>query len=902
MAEHRPDPDELLARVHAEAARRARGTLKIFFGPAAGVGKTYAMLEAARQQKAAGVDVVAGYVETHGRAETQALLEGVEQLPLWTIEYRGTRLHEFDIDAALARRPALILVDELAHTNAPGLRHPKRWQYVEELLDAGISVYTTLNVQHLESLNDIVAQITGIRVHETVPDWIVERADEVELIDLTPDELLTRLREGKVYVPAQAEQAVRNFFRRGNLIALRELALRRTAERVDEQMQGYMRDHAIPTTWPVAERVLVCISPGPLSISLVRRGRRMAAFYRAEWHAVYVETPEHAHLAPEQRARVLKALALAEQLGAKTATLTGHDVAAELLAYARAQNVSQIVIGKPLQPRWHDLLFGSVVDSITRASGPIDVYVVTGEREEEGRSVFRPPRRHSRWPNYARAIAVIFVCTLLTQIIFTYVERSNLIMLYLLGVVGVAAWQGRGPAILAAVLGVAAFDLFFVPPYLTFAVSDTQYIFTFAVMLLVAIVISTLTVRIREQADFARRREQRTAALYAMSRELAKARGRDTLVGIAVDQIAGTFDARVAILVPDASGNLAVVSSGERTFAPGEHELGVAEWAYRHGESAGMSTDTLPSSQGFYHPLVASNGIVGVLGIEPSRANLFADPEQRHLVETFASQTALAMERSELADEAEEARVQIETERLRNSLLSSVSHDLRTPLATISGASETLLTDGSGLDDATRRELLKSINDEADRLNHLIRNLLNMTRLESGAVRVNKELYPLEEVVEAVLSRLGERSRPDGHPILVAIPSNLPLIPLDSVLVEQVLINLLENAIRYTPAATSIEITAEAGPGEVTVQVADRGPGLKPGDEKRIFDKFYHAAAAGDKGGVGLGLAICRGIIEAHGGEIWAENRPGGGAAFRFTLPLERDAPAVAPREVASHA
>jgi two-component system, OmpR family, sensor histidine kinase KdpD len=902
MSDHRPNPDELLARVNREEAKRARGHLKIFFGAAPGVGKTFAMLEAAQQQKAQGVDVVAGIVETHGRAETEALLKGLEQLPRRGVEYRGTTLREFDLDAALARHPTLLLVDELAHTNPIGLRHPKRWQYVEELLDAGINVYTTLNVQHIESLNDIVAQITGIVVHETVPDWVFDQADDIELVDLTPDQLLTRLREGKVYVPEQARHAIQNFFRKGNLIALRELALRRTAERVDAQMQGYMRDHAIPRTWPVAERLLVCIGPGPLSLALVRTARRRASFLRAEWLVVYVETPEQMHLSQAARDRVLKALTLAEQLGAKTTTLNGHNVAAEILSFARAHNVTEIIVGKPLRPRWRELLFGSLVDQIARGSDTIDVYVITGEREEQAPRGVRLPERTSDWSAYAWALLIIFLCTMVARLIFPYFDRLNLIMIYLLGVVAAAARLGRGPSILAAVLSVLAFDFFYVPPYLTFAVSDTQYLFTFAAMLLVAMSISTLTVRIQEQAEAARQRERRTAALYALSRELANTRGRDNLIQVAVRNISQVFDSRVAILLPDSAQDLIAVSRGEPTFEPDERERGVAQWVFSHSQRGGLNTDTLPSARALYLPLITSSGTVGVLGIRPAHTNRFGDPDQMHLLETFADQTALAIERARLAEEAERARVEIETERLRNSLLSSVSHDLRTPLATISGASESLLEGGATLDAATRRELLQSINDEADRLSLLIRNLLSMTRLESGAIQVTKELYPLEEIVETVLARLGERSRLDGRPLTTDLPSDLPLIPLDSILIEQVLTNLLENAIVHTPSGSPIELAARAQDGEVLIQVADRGPGLPPGEEQRVFDKFYRASPVSTNGGVGLGLAICRGIVQAHGGRIWAENRPGGGAVFRFTLPLDRPATPSDRREVKTNA
>ncbi len=886
----RPDPDALLAQVQAAETRQQRGKLKIFFGAAAGVGKTYAMLEAAHAQRNQGIAVVVGYVETHKRTETEALLTGLEQLSVKMVEYRGTVLREFDLDAALARRPTLILVDELAHTNAPGSRHAKRWQDVDELLEAGINVYTTVNVQHLESLNDVVAQITGVIVRETVPDSFIEQADELELVDLPPDDLLRRLKEGKVYVPQQAEQATNSFFRKGNLIALRELALRSTADRVDAQMQSYMRDHAIANTWPVNECILVCVSADPASIQLVRAARRMAARLKARWIVAYVETPAQLRLPDYKRDRLTQTLRLAEQLGAETVTLSGSTISEEILNYARTRNATKIVVGKPGRPRWKELLFGSTVDTLVRKSGLIDVYVIHGEFDD---SESLPPRRlqrTSKWSSYGWGVLVVAACTVLAQLIYPLLERSNLIMLYLLGVVLIAVRFGRGPSIVASILAVAAFDFFYVPPYLTFAVSDTQYFVTFGVMLVVAILISSLTGQIRLQAEASRQRERHTAALYSMSRELARTRGQEQLRTIAVRHLKQIFDSEVALLLPNLDGKLKAGEDSPPAFIQDEAELAVTGWVYEHGQMAGQGTDTLPGAQALYLPLVASQRTVGVLALGLNPKNHLISPEQLHLLENFASQTALAIERDYLTEETRRSQVQIETEQLRNSLLSSVSHDLRTPLATITGAASSLLEDGKSLSQDTRRELLNAIYEEAGRLNRLVSNLLDMTRLESGAVQVKKEWQPLEEVVGTVLTRL-ENTTPTlsaSHSIQVKLPPNLPLIPLDEVLIEQVLINLLENALKYTPANSPIEISASAQPEQVTVAVSDRGLGLTPGDEKRIFDKFYRAKPANNGGsGAGLGLTICRGIVEAHGGRIWAENRPGGGAIFSFTLPLE---------------
>jgi two-component system sensor histidine kinase KdpD len=882
MSEKRPDPDALLAQVKEQEARAARGKLKLFFGAAAGVGKTYAMLEAARERQAEGIDVVVGYVETHGRAETEALLAGLAVLPPRMVEYRGATLREFDLDAALARRPAIIAVDELAHTNAAGSRHTKRWQDVLELLGAGIDVYTTLNVQHLESLNDIVAKITGVVVRETVPDSVLEEADEVELIDLPPDDLLERLREGKVYVPEQAQEAIRHFFRKGNLIALRELALRRTAERVDAQMRVYMRDHAIDQIWPAGERLLVCVGPSRHSVRLVRAAKRIADRLEGEWIAAYVETPAHAQLSPEARERVVATLRLAEQLGARTVTLSGERMSDEILAFARERNITKIVVGKPSRRLWRRIVFGSIVDALVEGSGEADLYVISGEAESPPLAVPRPRRpRGTDWWGYGEAVGAVAVASGLAWLMMPFFQPANLIMTYLLGVVVVATRQSRGPSILASVLSVGAFDFFFVPPYLTFAVSDVEYLITFGVMLLVGLVISGLTVRIRRQAEVAREREGQTAALYALSREFASTRGIDALLTIAIRHVSDVFRSQVVVLLPDRTGRLAPRGDGQ--FDVDANEMAVSRWVYEHRQAAGLGTATLPGARALYMPLLAPHGPVGVLGVRPSAAHDLDAPERLHQLETFANQTALAFERARLAEEAQEAQIQAESERLRNSLLSSVSHDLRTPLTAITGAVSTVLDNDGRLDDETRRDLLESVREEAERLTRLVANLLEMTRLQSGALRLHTEWHQVEEVVGAALRRL--RRRLGQRAVSTSIRPDLPAAPMDDVLIEQVLVNLLDNVIKYTPVDSPIGIIATATDQAVTVEVADRGPGLPPGEEGRIFEKFYRLPSDSERG-AGLGLAICKGIVEAHGGRIWAQNLPGGGVAFLFTLPL----------------
>ncbi len=884
MSHRRPDPDELLARVQEQEARKALGKLKIFFGAAPGVGKTYAMLEAARARRAEGLDVVVGWVETHGRKETEALLEGLEMLPRRRLSYRGTRLEEFDLDAAIDRRPALILVDELAHSNAPGVLHTKRFRDVEQLLNAGIDVYTTLNVQHLDSLNDVVAQITGVTVRETVPDAVLDRADEIELVDLPAEELRKRLAEGKVYVPELAGRAAENFFREGNLIALRELALRRTADRVDAQMRRYRLEHAVRETWPTAERVLVCIGPSPYAARIVRSARRMAARLQAEWVAVYVETPATARISAADREQLERTLHLAERLGAETVTLTGADVAEEVLAYARRRNVTKLVVGKPAEPRWRTLARGSFVERLIRGSGEIDVYVITGSGEEEAARA-RPSAesaRHKRRLSYA--VLAVGASTAVAALLANHFALANLIMVYLVGVIAVAALWGRWPAVLASVLSVLTFDVFFVPPQFSFAVADTQYLFTLGVMLAVALVVSGLTARVRDQAEASRARERRTAALYAVSRACANEGETYEVVRIAGQRVAEVFESQVAVFLPHRDGRLTPAFAAQAPFAGDQKELAVAQWAFDHGDRAGLGTSTLPGSVALYLPLLVSRGAVGVLGVRPGGDGKAFDSEHLHLLDAFASQIALAVERTNLAAEAQAAELQAETERMRSALLASVSHDLRTPLAAIGGASSTLLRAGSALAEASRRELLQSINEEAERLNRFIANLLDMTRLEAGAIKVRKEWQPVEEVIGAALGQL--EAALAGREVRTRIPESLPLVPLDTALVVQALANLLENAVKYTPPSSAIEIGARVEKEWLVLEVSDRGPGLAGGEEGRVFEKFYRSPAGSGQPGAGLGLAICKAIAAAHGGTAGAANRTGGGAVFELRLPL----------------
>lgn len=885
----RPNPDQLLARVEAEEAKSRRGKLKIFFGAAPGVGKTFAMLEAGRKAAKEGVDVVVGYLEPHARPETQALALGLDVLPRKQVPYRGQTLLEFDLAAALTRRPALLLVDELAHTNAPGLLHAKRYQDVLDLLEAGIDVYSTVNVQHLESLNDLVARITGVVVRETIPDSVFDQADEIALVDIAPDDLIERLRDGKVYIAQQAQRAIKNYFSKGNLIALRELALRRSAERVEAQMDDFRKAHSISRIMPASERLLVCVTASPSAPRLVRATKRMATALRAQWHAVYVETPAHAQPSGEDRDRLAQTLHLAEQLGGEPAMLFGVDVVTELLRFASESNATKIIVGKPHQPRWKELLRGSFVNELARRLGDIDLYVISGDADARLRAMPAGARPRASWRGYLLASALMSVVTALGFELSGRLQAINLVMLYLLALVLVAVLWGHGPAVLATVASVAAFDFFFIAPYWTFAVSDTEYLITFGVMLVTGLTISTLTNRVRVQAQAAGQRERRTAALFSMSRDLLNASSALQTAATAAHHISATFDGEVFLLIPKPRKPMRPVELevmlpiGTPPQPLADHDLAVASWAFENGEVAGRGTDTLPSADTTFFPLRANDQCVGLLGLRPAKLGAFMGADQRRLLETFAGQLALNLERIQAAEAADRAQVAIATERLRNSLLSAVSHDLRTPLATIMGASSALVDRGDSMAPANRRELSASIYSETERLNSFIANLLEMTRLEAGAMAPRREWHSIEESIGVVLSRFTRQLA--DRLVTTHVDPDLPLALFDELLIQQVLANLVENAIKYSPKSTPIDISASATENELVVEVADRGKGISTEEAAKIFDKFYRAPSVVRRAGAGLGLAVCRGIVELHGGRIWAENRVGNGAALRFSIP-----------------
>ncbi len=890
MAEiERRNPDELLADVQREDARARRGRLRIFFGASAGVGKTYSMLEAARAARAGGVDIVVGYVEPHGRVETERLLEGLERLPMLEVRYRGITRNEFDLDAALKRKPATVLVDELAHSNIaegePLPRHAKRWQDVEELLDAGIGVWTTLNVQHLESLNDVIAGITGIRQQETLPDRIFDEADEVELIDLPPDDLLARLKAGKVYAPDRVGTATERFFRKSNLLALRELALRRTADRVDAAALELADPSSTSRPWLARDRFLIAVTMDGQAEQLVRIGKRFADALDAEWLVVTVETPQLLKLSESARNRRIDILRLAESLGAETVTLDGASAVETLLEYARLRNVTRIVIGEAKRKRWRAWLRHSTTTELVRRGRGFDISVIA-HRETQAQlrpELPGPASSPIRWDRYWAVLLISACCTGAAALMYPYFELTNLVMVYLLGTTVAALRLGRGPASFAVFVNALAFDFCFVPPRFSFAAANLQYLVTFAVMLVMALVVASLVANVRAQTRVAGARERRTSLLYAMSRELAATRSFNNLARVAIKHVAETFASGAAVLLPDAAGRLQTPQGLELAESFEGADLSIAQWVFDHGRPAGLGTDTLPAAAAQYLPLTGTHKTLGVLAVQPRQRRALLLPEQSHLLETFAGQIALAIERSQRADEAEAARVAVETESLRNSLLASISHDLRAPLMSIAEAGRAL-NDPQAADGALRGRLAQSISDKAREMSELISNVLDLMSFEVGRVHLHRDWQRIDELVGAAVARLegrfGDRS------IDVMLPTELPPIYVDGPLVTRVLLNLIDNAIKHTPPKTRITVSAGLEGETIRVVVDDNGPGLPP-DPERLFAKFERRRDDSNTGGAGLGLALCRAVINAHGGRISAIQRPGGGARFMFALPTQ---------------
>jgi two-component system sensor histidine kinase KdpD len=888
MAERdgRPSPEALLAA----AKQEGRGRLKIFLGAAPGVGKTYQMLLAAQARRREGVDVVVGVVEAHGRRETEVLLEGLEVIPRQQIEYKGHLLAEMDLDATLKRRPALVLVDELAHTNAPGSRHPKRYLDVEELIAAGINVFTTLNIQHVESLNDIVARITRIRVRETVPDSILDQADDIEVVDLSPEDLIKRLREGKVYVPQQAERAIRHYFSQGNLTALRELALRRTAQRVDEQLLSHMREHAIPGPWAAGERILVCVSEAPSTAGLIRYGRRVAERLQVPWTAIYVATARTQRLSDAERDRIADFLRLAERLGASTITIPGRNIAEEVVAYATANNITQIVIGKSNRSRWFEMVHGSVVRELVRKTGQISVHVISADDSESvsPKSVqTRPKVEPFQIEPYFGTAGAVAVALGVGELLNRVIDVHNVALAFLTAVLVSAAAWGLLPSLFASVLSVLAFNFFFLEPRYTLTVEDPANVVALFFFLVVAVVVSNLTAGTRRQMVTARLRAKTTAELYAFSRKVAGIGVLDDLLWATAYQITSMLNVRTVLLMPIKDQDGIEVASG---YPPEDQlddaDMAAARWTWEHNHAAGRGADTLPGGKRLFLPLRTGSGPVGVIGIDRDAPGPLLTPDERRLLDALCDQAAVAIERISLAKGLGEARVLAETERLRAALLTSISHDLRTPLASILGTVSSLRSFPKRYTAAEREELLATLQDEAERLNRFVSNLLDMTRLESGAIELKFELIDVAEIIGSALQRAGNVLA--GHQVKLEIEPGLPMLRIDALLFEQVLFNLLDNAAKYSPAGSRIDLRAKRDGQLVEIEVVDEGPGIPPADLERIFDKFYRVQAQDrQRAGTGLGLAICRGFVEALGGWIVARNRRDrSGAVLTIRMPV----------------
>lgn len=886
----RPSPDALLEKARQET----RGRLKIFLGAAPGVGKTYEMLESGRAKMSDGVDVVIGIVETHGRKETQALVNGFEVIPRVKIDYKGRPLEEMDIDAILARQPRLVLVDELAHTNAEGSRHPKRYLDVKELLDRGIDVYSTLNIQHVESLNDVVSQITRIRVRETVPDSIIDMADDVEIIDLTPDDLIKRLHDGKVYVPKTAERALTNYFTPGNLTALRELALRKTAQRVDDQLLTHMQAHAIAGPWAAGERVLVSVDQHPRSASLVRYASRMASRLRAPWAAVYVETGRSINLTETDRDTIAATLRLAEQLGGEAITIPGREVSEELVRHAAANNVTHIVIGAPNKPTWRDWLHRSIADDLIRTSGNISVHVISGS-ETMGTSArgvgAAPSVPDFNIQAYLSATAYVVVALIAGVVLDQVLDVRNLALVFLMAVLTSAVIHGLRPALYTCIISALSFNFFFLPPRYTLTISDPESVLALFFFLGVAVIASNLTATVQRQAAAARQRARTTEDLYLFSKKLAGTGTLDDVLWATAFQLASMLKVRVVLLLPE-EGTIAVKVGYPPDDTLDEADIAAARWAWEHNHAAGRGADTLPGAKRLYVPLRTGRAAVGVIGLDNDRRDgPLLTPEQQRLLDALADQAALAIERIQLVADVDRAKLAAEADRLRSALLTSISHDLKTPLAGILGAAGTLRDYRDSMSVEDRLDLLSTVVDESERLNRFIANLLDMTKIESGAMEPNYALHYPGDIAGSALRRAEKILA--HHKTVMTIPADLPMIRVDPVLFEQVLFNLLDNAAKYAPQGSSIRIDGRADEYNVVIEVSDEGPGIPPADLDRVFDTFYRVSKGDQvRAGTGLGLSICRGFVEAMGGTITARNRSdGSGAVFTIRLPKPNEIP-----------
>ena len=897
--DHRPLPEALL-----EAARREEGRvgkLRIFVGAAPGVGKTYEMLQQAHARGKDGYDIVVGVVETHGRKETEALLEGLQVIPRRRLEYREQSLEEMDLDAIIERRPQIVLVDELAHTNAPGSRHPKRYLDVEELLQHGIDVYSTVNIQHIESLNDVVAQITHVRVRETVPDSVFDRADAVELVDLTPEDLIQRLKEGKVYVPKQAERALTNFFSPANLTALRELALRRTADRVDEQLFTEMQARAIQGPWAAGERILVCISEDPRAAGLIRYAKRLADRLHGPWTALYVETRRSLQLSEEQRDRIADTLRLAQALSGDPVTIPGgsRGVADDVVAYAHANNITQIIIGKSTRTRWFEIVHGSVVHDLVRQSGNISVHVIAGDAvagEPIPKKVVKPAKTRATFDLRSTVFSLLIVggAVVVGELLWPWIGNENIALVFLTAIVIIAVSFGLWPSLAASIVSALCYNFFFTDPYYTLAISDPKDVIAVVFFTFVAIIVSNVAARARIQAVAAMDRARVTESLYSFSRKLAGVATLDDVLWATAYQTALMLKVRVVLLLPE-RGDIVVKAGYPPEDILDEADIAAAKWAWQNNRVAGRGSDTLPGAKRLFLPMRTGRGAIGIVGIDSDKPGPLLTPDERRLLDALIDQSALAIERVHLVEDMDSVKRTVETERLRSALLTSISHDLKTPLAAVLGAAGALRDLSSKLTDAEKADLLATIVDESERLNRFIANLLDMTKLESGAIVPNAALHDLSEIVGSALRRANKITA--RRRVELDLAAGLPMLNLDAVLFEQVLFNLLDNAAKYSPEDTTIRIRSFRDADTVTVQVLNEGSGIPPAELERIFDKFYRVEK-GDRvrAGTGLGLAISRGFIEALQGTITAANRADyNGAVFTIRLPIPAQLKMVEP-------
>ncbi len=892
--EHRPSPDALLEAAQREGSHA--GKLRIFVGAAPGVGKTYEMLQHAQARRKDGLDVIVGVVETHGRKDTEALLAGLEIVPRKAVTYKGQAIEEMDLDAIIARTPRIVLVDELAHTNAPGSRHPKRYLDVEEILRRGIDVYSTVNIQHIESLNDVIAQITGIRVRETVPDSIFDQADAIELVDVTPDDLIQRLKEGKVYVPQQAERALAHFFSPTNLTALRELALRRTAERVDEQLLAQMQARAIQGPWAAGERILVCVSEDPHAAGLVRYAKRLSDRLHAPFVALWIETRRTAQLTEEQRDRIADTLRLALTLGGESATIPGGDrrIADDVLTYAHANNITQIITGKSTRSRWFEIINGSVVHDLVRGSGNISIHVIAGDREANERAPKKTVgtagrREQFQVRPYAIAALAVGLALAVSEAMRPWLGIENVDLVFLTAIVAVAVRFGLFPSLFASVVASLCYNFFFLPPIYTFTIADPTNVAAFVMFIIMAALVSNVAARVRDQAVSAMARARSTEALYSFSRKLAGVGTMDDVLWATTYQIALMLKVQVVVLLPE-HGTLAVKAGYPPEDTIGEGDVAAAKWAWENDRPAGRGSDTLPGAKRLFLPMRTGRGIIGIIGVDSDKLGPLLTPDERRLLDALIDQSAIAIERVHLVEDMDRVKRTIETDRLRSALLTSISHDLKTPLAAILGAGGTLRDLSGALSDAQKMELMTTIIDESERLNRFIANLLDMTKLESGALVPNTAPCDLGEIVGSALRRAGKILA--HHRVEVDIAANLPMLHVDAVLLEQAVFNILDNAAKYAPEGTKIRVQSWRNGGFVQLQILDEGDGIPTDDLERIFDKF-HRVNKGDRvrPGTGLGLPISRGFVEAMNGTIAAANRTDRtGAVFTIRLPVPEPA------------